>query len=76
MVEDFREWMWVVLGLRGDGVGDSKPDYLVRVVKEINGRERWTDVGVAYRNKGGSITVLLSALPLNDRILLIPTGGE
>ncbi len=53
------------------------PDFLARVVKEINGKEKWTDVGVAYKNARGFITVYLTALPLNDRIMLIPTGkGE
>ncbi len=55
---------------------NGKPDYLARVVKDIGGKEKWTDVGVAYKNKRGSITIYLAALPLNDRIVLIPVGGE
>ncbi len=55
---------------------NGKPDYLARVVKDIAGKEKWTDVGVAYRNKRGSITIYLAALPLNDKIVLIPVGGE
>jgi hypothetical protein len=50
----------------------SSPDYLVRSVKEIEGKEKWIDMGVAYRNARGTITVYLSALPMNDKIFLIP----
>lgn len=57
-------------------MGDSRPDYLVRVVKEINGRDKWTDVGTAYKNERGSITIYLTALPLNDRIILVPVKDE
>lgn len=59
-------------GIRGDSMSDVRPDYLVRVVKDVGGKDKWTDVGVAYKNARGSITVYLSALPLNDKILLIP----
>ena len=52
------------------------PDYLVRTAKNINGKERWTDRGVAYTNEKGSITIYLSALPLDDKIILIPTHHE
>jgi hypothetical protein len=62
--------------MRGDSMSEIRPDYLVRVVKDIGGKDRWTDVGVAYKNARGSVTVYLSALPLNDKILLIPTKGE
>ena len=61
---------------KGDFMCDVKPDYLVRVVKDIGGKDKWTDVGVAYKNSRGSITVYLSALPLNDKILLISTKLE
>ncbi|MBU7042952.1 MAG: hypothetical protein HXS47_05110 [Theionarchaea archaeon] len=57
-------------------MSDVKPDYLVRVVKDVGGKDKWTDVGVAYTNARGSVTVYLSALPLNDKILLIPAKGE
>lgn len=62
--------------VRGDSMSDVKPDYLVRVVKDIGGKDKWTDVGVAYKNARGSITVYLTALPLNDKILLIPAKGD
>jgi hypothetical protein len=52
------------------------PDYLVRSVKEIDGKEKWIDRGVAYRNQRGVITVYLSALPINDKIFLIPIKRE
>ncbi len=55
---------------------NGKPDYLARVVKGIGGKEKWTDVGVAYKNARGSITVYLTALPLNDRIMLIPINRQ
>ena len=61
---------------RGDSMSDVKPDYIVRVVKDIGGKDKWTDVGVAYKNARGSVTVYLSALPLNDKILLIPAKGK
>ncbi len=55
---------------------DEKADFVARVVKDIGGKDKWTDVGVAYKNARGSITIYLSALPLNDKILLIPTRGD
>jgi len=45
----------------------------VKTVKNAEGRDKWTDIGVAYTNPRGSVTVYLSALPLNDKIILIPT---
>ena len=60
----------------GDSMSDIRPDYIVRVVKDVGGKDKWTDVGVAYKNARGSITVYLSALPLNDKVLLIPARGE
>ena len=48
------------------------PDYLVRTVKTVNGKDKWVDLGVAYKNARGSVTVYLSALPLNDKLVLIP----
>lgn len=54
----------------------ERPDYLVRTVKNIDGREKWTDLGVGYLNAQGSITVYLSALPVTDKIILIPLKRE
>ena len=56
--------------------GNAKPDYLVRVAKTINGTDKWTDIGIAYRNERGFVTIYLSALPLNDKILLIPVQSK
>lgn len=61
---------------RGDSMTDVRPDYVVRVVKDVGGKDKWTDVGIAYKNARGSVTVYLSALPLNDKMLLIPVKGE
>ena len=62
--------------VRGDSMSDVRPDYIVRVVKDVGGKDKWTDVGVAYKNARGSVTIYLSALPLNDKILLIPAKGK
>ena len=48
----------------------TQPDYIVRTKKEKG--EKWVDIGIAYANKRGSITVYLSALPLGDTLVLIP----
>ena len=50
----------------------KKPDYLARAVKKIQGEDKWTDVGVAFINTRGSVTIYLSAFPLNGKIILIP----
>jgi hypothetical protein len=50
-------------------------DFITRAVKDIGGKDTWTDVGVAHQNDRGSITVYLAALPLNDKLLLIPEPG-
>jgi len=51
----------------------TNPDYLVRTVKKVDGKDKWTDLGVAYTNTRGSVTVYLSALPLTDKVILVPT---
>lgn len=56
---------------KGETMG-AKPDYIVRTAKETNGKKKWIDIGIAYMNKKGSVTVYLSALPLSDKIVLIP----
>jgi hypothetical protein len=40
-------------------------------MKERDGKEKWIDMRVAYRNARRTITVYLSALPMNDKIFLI-----
>lgn len=41
----------------------------VYVIQETSeGKSRWTQVGVCFENKDGSLNVILDALPLNGRI--------
>jgi len=51
---------------------DCHPEYAVFVVKDIGGTKKFTNVGVAYVNGKGTVTVYLHALPLDDKILLVP----
>jgi len=54
----------------------SNPDYIVRI-PGVEGGNEWYDIGVAYKNARGSVTVYLKALPLNNEVMLIPTeNGE
>ena len=48
----------------------------VRETIQKKGEKKWIDIGIAYVNKKGSITVYLSALPLNDTLILIPVKGS
>jgi hypothetical protein len=41
-------------------------------MEKRDGKERWIDMGVAYRNAKGAESIYLSALPMNDKIFLIP----
>ena len=50
----------------------AKPDYLVKTVKPVDGKDKWADIGIAYTNERGFMTIYLWALPLNDRMILIP----
>jgi hypothetical protein len=52
----------------------SNPDFVVRTVKEIDGKDRWIDIGIAYNNTKGGITLYLSALPFSDKLFLIPVS--
>jgi len=49
-------------------------DFVVKSVREYdeNGesKTRWTDIGVAFTNKD-SITILLNALPLGEKMVLM-----
>jgi hypothetical protein len=58
---------------RGETMG-TKPDYIVRASKETGEKKKWIDIGIAYMSGKGVITVYLSALPLNDKIVLIPVN--
>jgi hypothetical protein len=53
-------------------VCEDKPTYLARVVKEINGKDLWTDIGVVCEVGGGVLKIRLTCLPLSDKVLLIP----
>ena len=53
-------------------MGEVQPDYLARTVKKIGENQKWTDVGIGYESEKGTITVFLSALPLDDKLLLFP----
>jgi len=50
----------------------KRPDYRVSTV--INdtegGKDRWTNVGVAFKNESDTITVLVDALPVNGKLIL------
>ena len=52
----------------------TKPDYIVKTAKKINGNKKWIDIGIAYTSEKGSVTVYLSALPFSDKIVLIPVN--
>lgn len=54
----------------------STPDFVARTVKEIDGKEKWVDIGVAFSNTKGIITLYLSALPLSDKLFLIPVSTD
>jgi hypothetical protein len=48
------------------------PDFRAKTVVEVSGgKERWVEIGVAFRNKE-TISVKLDALPLNGKIVLVP----
>lgn len=38
-------------------MNDEQPDFIARVVKEIAGKDKWTDVGVAYKDARGLIAI-------------------
>ncbi|MBU0761520.1 MAG: hypothetical protein KKD39_00700 [Candidatus Altiarchaeota archaeon] len=47
------------------------PDYRVSTVVNDpeSGKDRWTNVGVAFQNND-SITVLIDAMPVNGKLIL------
>jgi hypothetical protein len=51
---------------------ERKPDFLVRTVKEVKGKQQWTGIGMGFANESGTITIFLSALPLGDKLILMP----
>ena len=44
-------------------MGSIKPDYIVRAVKNRQGKDKWTDIGVAYTSTKGTITVFYFSVP-------------
>ncbi|MBU7020790.1 MAG: hypothetical protein HXS41_07000 [Theionarchaea archaeon] len=50
----------------------SSPDFVVRTIKDTGGKDKWIDIGIAYSNPTGGITLYLSALPFSDKLYLIP----
>ncbi len=50
-----------------------RPDYTVSTVVPADNGARWREIGVAFASdKGGTITVLLDALPLTGKLVLSP----
>ena len=49
----------------------KRPDYTVSTVVQTDNGDRWRDIGVAFASdKGGTITVLLDALPVSGKLVL------
>jgi hypothetical protein len=46
------------------------PDFIAKAVKTVEGKDIWSDVGVAYVGKE-SITVLANAWPVGDKLVLM-----
>ena len=58
----------------------AKYDYRATCPREIDdGQQKktiWTNLGVAFKNKSGAITIKLNALPLGDTIVLIEPSED
>ena len=51
----------------------KRPDYTVSTVIQTGNGDRWREIGVAFASeKGGTITVLLDALPVTGKLVLSP----
>jgi hypothetical protein len=52
----------------------KRPTYIANTVIDGEGKQaRWREIGVAFGSeKGGTITVLLDALPVSGKIVLMP----
>ncbi len=46
------------------------PDYSVSTVVQTENGDRWRDIGVGFTSEGGTITVLLDALPVSGKLIL------
>lgn len=55
----------------------KRPDFIAKAVREDGDVTRWTDIGVAFTNPGSeTISILLNALPLGDKIVLMKPREE
>jgi len=51
----------------------KRPDHTVNTVVTTDAGDRWREIGVAFTgDKGGTITVLLDALPVSGKLVLRP----
>jgi hypothetical protein len=51
-----------------------RPDYSVSTVIPAESGDRWREIGVAFvSERGGTITVLLDALPVSGKLVLTPS---
>lgn len=48
----------------------KRPDYSVSTVTATDSGDRWREIGVAFSSEGGTITVLLDALPISGKLVL------
>ena len=49
----------------------KRPDYTVSTVVQTDNGDRWREIGVAFTSDtGGTITVLLDALPVSGKLVL------
>jgi len=48
----------------------KRPDYSASTVIHTENGDRWRDIGVGFVSEGGTITVLLDALPLSGKLIL------
>ena len=49
----------------------KKPDFVAFSIRDRGEQKaKWTEVGVAFRNKDGGFTVLVDVVPLNGKIVL------
>ena len=51
----------------------KRPDYSVNTVIPTENGDRWREIGVGFASeKGGTITILLDALPVSGKLVLTP----
>lgn len=48
----------------------QRPSYSVSTVIPTGNGDRWREIGVAFTSEGGTITVLLDALPVSGKLVL------